>query len=541
MKLKMVCCVSIIVLTACLARGGLAGPFSVSGQLLHDGDKLVVSVTYTIPDKHHLYADTMTISAEDGVGLVELSAPLPEDKYDQFSDSRRAVYDRSFVAKYRVEPADLNSVNLKIGYQGCSEEFCFFPATTNLFAGTGREGDAVQGAIVAATSGPVTGTGGDWRIHADGFEVIGRRGGYIGSKAFLDFIGDAEAGRGTGKDWLQAMIDRGGSAVVLAVLAIVLFGLGLNLTPCVLPMIPINIAIIGAGAAAGSRARGAWLGGAYGCAIATVYGVLGVAVVVTGSKFGALNASPIFNAVIALVFVMLALAMFDVFSIDLSRFQNRTGSGGRRGSFAVAFIMGGVAALLAGACVAPVVISVLLLSTNLYVAGTRTALLLPFLLGVGMGLPWPFLGAGLSFLPKPGRWMSRVKAGFGILILGFALYYGYLSYHLFAADAHISGQSDRVAVVGGSRDGWMESLPAALARAQSENKPVFIDFWASWCKNCAAMDRTTFRDSAVLGRLEGYVRVKVQAEDPNAPVVREMLDYFGVIGLPTYVVLASDK
>ena len=93
--------------------------------------------------------------------------------------------------------------------------------------------------------------------------------------------------------------------------------------------------------------------------------------------------------------------------------------------------MGVVAALMAGACVAPVVISVLLLSAHLYGAGMVAGLLLPFLLGLGMALPWPFAGAGLSLLPKPGQWMKWVKYSFGVLILLFAAYYGYLAGSLF--------------------------------------------------------------------------------------------------------------
>ena len=94
--------------------------------------------------------------------------------------------------------------------------------------------------------------------------------------------------------------------------------------------------------------------------------------------------------------------------------------------------MGGVAALLAGACVAPVVIQVIVFSSSLYSAGTSLALVLPFLLGLGMALPWPIAGAGLSVIPRPGPWMIRVKQAFGIFILGTAFYYGSLSYGLFS-------------------------------------------------------------------------------------------------------------
>jgi thiol:disulfide interchange protein len=83
--------------------------------------------------------------------------------------------------------------------------------------------------------------------------------------------------------------------------------------------------------------------------------------------------------------------------------------------------MGAVAALLAGACVAPVVIQVVLFSSNLYAKGNAVALALPFLLGVGMAIPWPIAGAGIAALPKPGAWMVRVKQVFGVVIMATAL------------------------------------------------------------------------------------------------------------------------
>ena len=81
----------------------------------------------------------------------------------------------------------------------------------------------------------------------------------------------------------------------------------------------INLAIIGAGAQAGSRGRGLLLGATYGAAMAVVYGVLGVFVILTAGTFGTINSSPWFNLAIAVLFVVLALAMFDVIVIDFSR------------------------------------------------------------------------------------------------------------------------------------------------------------------------------------------------------------------------------
>jgi thioredoxin:protein disulfide reductase len=359
---------------------------------------------------------------------------------------------------------------------------------------------------------------------SDDFDVLGNAFGYVSADKFLKFIDDAEKGI---KE--PGMFEGRGPLGIL--LLVFVGGLALNLTPCVLPMIPINLAIIGAGAQAGSRARGFALGSVYGAAIAAVYGVLGVIVILTAGTFGTLNASPWFNAAIAAIFIALGLAMFDVLTIDFSRFGSklRLGESGR-GTFGLAFGMGSIAALLAGACVAPVVVQVVLFSSDLYAKGTAIALGLPFVLGLGMGLPWPIAGAGLASLPKPGAWMVRVKYAFGVLILATAVYYAYEAYVLFRPSSPAAQQTV-------TKDGWYVSLPDALAAAKSQNKQVFIDMWATWCKNCFVMDETTFQDPAVKAALSSYVLLKYQAEDPDMQPAKALMDRFKSPGLPTYAIL----
>jgi thiol:disulfide interchange protein len=148
------------------------------------------------------------------------------------------------------------------------------------------------------------------------FLIIGKKEGYVRSDEFKRFLEETEKGITNRHDRIKDVFQRHGLWTLIAAIMVILGGLGLNLTPCVLPMIPINIAIMGAGAGAESKKRGFALGGMYGGAIAMTYGLLGLFVVLTGSRFGTLNSSYIFNLIISVVFIVLSLGMFDIVTID---------------------------------------------------------------------------------------------------------------------------------------------------------------------------------------------------------------------------------
>ena len=533
-----------------------------------------LAVTVALPEGLHVQSEAprdpsliptvLKVQAPRGLAVRALIYPEPSDFEQAGQPQPLAVFEHEFVAGAEVAiAADVARGDLVIPgslrYQACDDKICFAPQTATfewklrvLGPGSASTPGADRNVVMRLEKGRRTDPAAAPTARAirrssatplatapashaavlatlDRFTVLGTTGGYLPSDEFTQFVRDAENGVQP-KSLLEG---RGPLAILLIVL---LGGLALNLTPCVLPMVPINLAIIGAGTRAGSRQRGFLLGLAYGAAMALVYGGLGLIVILTAGTFGTLNASPWFNLGIAVLFVLLALAMFDVFVIDFSNLTRGPNTQGRRGSFALAFTMGGVAALLAGACVAPVVIQVVLFSSSLYSSGTTIALALPFVLGIGMAIPWPIAGAGIAWLPKPGAWMVRVKQVMGVLILATAAYYGYLAYTMFenrwvdAADVSKSVQDKLQA-------GWTSSLADGLARAEREGRPVLIDFWATWCKNCLTMDSTTFEDPAVKAMLERYVKVKVQAEDPDAEPANALLARFKSVGLPTYVVL----
>jgi cytochrome c biogenesis protein CcdA/thiol-disulfide isomerase/thioredoxin len=544
----------------------------VGSDGVHAGTDVRLALQVSLPPGFHvqsnkprdplLIATELTVDPTAGVSVSEVVFPTPVDLKQAGADQPLAVFEQNFSVGVRVAVAPGATgeivVPARLRYQACNDTTCYAP--TNLTtqwtlrvvpAGTptrplNREvidriafgrgetpaSSAVPGAVVAPRT-PVssqTGVTGDELSKLDRFSVLGAFGGYRGGDDFLEQIHNAENG----------VKERGlfeGRGPLAILLIVFLGGLALNLTPCVLPMIPINLAIIGAGTKAGSRGRGFMLGAAYGAAMAAVYGVLGLIVILTAGTFGTINASPWFNLGIAVLFVALALAMFDVITIDFSRFSSnlRFGEAGR-GSFVLAFAMGGIAALLAGACVAPVVIQVVLFSSNLYAKGTAIALALPFLLGVGMAIPWPIAGAGLAALPKPGAWMVRVKQVFGVVILVTAAYYGYEAYGLFA-DRFVDPAKVTSSVEEQVKAGWHRSLSEGLDTAAREGKPVLIDMWATWCKNCLTMDKTTLADPRVTTALEGYVKIKFQAEDLDQQPAKTMLQRFNGVGLPHYAIL----
>ena len=532
------------------------------------GEEFRVAIEVRLPEGVHVNSNeprdpllipvVLTVHPPAGVSVLEVTYPEATDLEQIGVEELLAVYESNFTVGVRlavapdIPPGSL-TVPASFRYQACDEQMCYFPQTastawtlpvvdkdaaiTNLNAslfgdirfGTGSA-PPVSEPLGAVESEGVPPDAPNPTAQLEEFTLLSSTGGYLGADEFLTFINNAESG-------VQEPGLLEGRGVIAMLLVVLIGGLALNLTPCVLPMIPINLAIIGAGAQASSRRRGLLLGSVYGAAMALVYGILGLVVILTTGTFGTINASPWFNVGIAALFIVLGLAMFDVFSIDLTRFYNNLNlNGAKRGSFFLAFGMGGVAALLAGACVAPVVIQVILFSSDMYAAGTTAALALPFLLGVGMAIPWPIAGAGISALPKPGAWMVRVKQAFGVIILATASYYGYLGYTLFA-DRWVDATEVSASVERMIEEGWYPTLAEGLAQAKLEQKPVLVDLWATWCKNCLTMDATTLRNPEVTAALSDYVKIKFQAENPDQSPAREVMQRFDAIGLPTYVIL----
>lgn len=511
------------------------------------------------PLEDFLIPTEIVFEPPEGFEVTAIFYPEAEHMEFEFWDTPLAVYERQFVAGVElsvsegVEPGDYEIPGI-IHYQACDDSQCL-PPNEEAFTlpvtvvEDGAEVTPQAEALAAEVDWDAEGVAmaeevdapeavevddvEDWEDLLPQFEVLGEGGGYMPRDEFLSWLDEVEAGEA--RTAMGILEGQGLIAIVLLTLA---GGFLLNLTPCVLPVIPINLAIIGAGAKASSKGRGVLLGSVFGGAMALVYGGLGFLVVTTAATFGAINASPWFNLAIAVVFVVLGLAMFDFLKIDFSKWRTKFGIQPKEGgSVLVAFGMGALVALLAGACVAPIVIAVILFSQTMYAEGVTVALFLPFLLGLGMGLPWAFAGGGLSFLPKPGPWMVYVNYTLGVIILIVAAYFGYKFWTLFDDQYLVDHEEVVASVEAMEEEGWHTSLAAGLEESLETGKPVFIDFWATWCSNCLYMNQTTFQEEAVLERLDDYVLVKYQAEQPGQSPHRELLDHFNYVGLPLYVVL----
>jgi thiol:disulfide interchange protein DsbD len=205
-------------------------------------------------------------------------------------------------------------------------------------------------------------------------------------------------------------------------------GLLTSLTPCVYPMIPITVALVGGesvGAAASPRRRALYLTLAYVLGVALVYASLGLFAGLTGTIFGTVSSNPWLYFLQANVLLLAGLAMLDVFSFRMPtstvEWASRVGGGGHGLG---AFAMGAVSGLVAAPCSAPVMAAVLT-----WVTRTKSAVLgfvYLFVFSIGMCALLVAVGVSsgsLSRLPRAGVWMIRVKKTFGLVMLAVAEYY----------------------------------------------------------------------------------------------------------------------
>ncbi|WP_241791367.1 protein-disulfide reductase DsbD [Acidithiobacillus thiooxidans] len=241
-----------------------------------------------------------------------------------------------------------------------------------------------------------------------------------------------------------------GGQVPLTLLLFFLAGLGLAFTPCIFPMIPIlSSLVVGQGdtqlTVKQSRRHAFWISLAYVLGMSLAYTVAGVLAAITGSYLQAFFQNPWVLSGFSALFVVLALSMFGFYELQMpNAIQSRLSRYGKGGHFFSAFVMGVLSALIVGPCVAAPLAGALL-----FIAHTGNVVLgglALFLLGLGMGVPLLIIGTSAGhFLPKSGAWMNGVKAVFGVVLLGVAIWFlsrivpGPVTLALWSALAILSG------------------------------------------------------------------------------------------------------
>lgn len=212
---------------------------------------------------------------------------------------------------------------------------------------------------------------------------------------------------------------------VAALAAVFIGGVLTSLTPCLYPMIPITVSIVGGSGGATRRSRRLALAATYVIGLAATYAALGLIAGLSGTLFGSISTNPWLLLVMANVMLAAAAMMADILPVPIpQRLQARAATAGEGGRFAGVLLMGVVSGLVAAPCGAPVMAAILT-----WVAATRSALLgflylFVFSLGMSSLLVVVALLADTSLrLPRAGPWMLWVKRAFAVILLGVAEYY----------------------------------------------------------------------------------------------------------------------
>ncbi len=359
------------------------------------GDAETIKTNWLIQDGYYLYKDKISVTPADAsqIALGELPLPEGKEKQDEYFGLIVSI-DHEFNADIPIKKlaANTNVVDLIFKYQGCAKAgLCYPPITKTLRV------DLSSNAVSATTS-----TENDEGVASS-------------SSTGAEFQSEQDKIAGTlasGKLWFTVFF---------------FFGLGLLLafTPCVFPMIPILSSIIVGQGEDISTSKAFSLSLVYVLAMAVTYTIAGVIVGLSGENIQVWFQNPWVISVFAGIFVLLSLAMFGFYELQMpSGIQsklNSISSGQQQGSYVGAGIMGLLSALIVGPCVTAPLIGALI-----YIAETGDALIggiALFALSMGMGAPLLAIGTSAGkILPKAGTWMDAVKAVFGVLLLALAIW-----------------------------------------------------------------------------------------------------------------------
>jgi len=538
--------------------GADAGPkATIEGSLqTRTGDDVEGTIVVTIQDGWHVNSNTPseefaipTVLELDPATaeLVEAAYPPHAMKAFEFTGGRElAVYDGTFPIMFRAKlAAGATKITAKVRYQACSDRVCLPPntATVDIDAST------ISAAPAVAATGATPAAGGNFTPLSEAPKDGAARSSLLSSD-----VGGTLASRG----------------LPITLLAIFILGLALNLTPCVYPLIPITIGYFSQQSGS-SRGRRIALSSLYVLGIAITYSALGVFSALSGKLFGAWLQHPAVLVFFALLMLVMASSMFGLFEITVPQFiANR--SGGQAGLLG-ALTMGLLIGIVAAPCVGPFVISLIALVSSLQ--SPMLGFLMFFVLAIGLGLPYLFLGifsSGMTNIPRSGMWMIQVKKAMGFILIAMAFYFlrpliGDLAFQYGVAASLLIGaallffskaQGANVWRIGiavllliagiafaiprkhEAAVEWQKYDAQVLADARAAGKPVVIDFYADWCLPCKELDEKTFTNADVVAGLDGFVRLKADLTSPEDATTQKLTKEYAVLGVPTIVFIGSD-
>lgn len=215
---------------------------------------------------------------------------------------------------------------------------------------------------------------------------------------------------------------------LIAILLVFVAGLFTSLNPCIYPMLPITVAVIGGQSASGeppTRRRIALLSLTYAGGMALIYASLGLFAGLSGTMFGTVSTNPWLYFAMANVLIIGALVMLEIVPLRIpSWLLTRASAAGTGGRFTGAFVMGAMSGFVAAPCGAPIFAAILTWVSSTKSGTLGFIYLLVFSLGMSSLLVLAGFSAGvLTRLPKPGPWMLWVKRGFAIVLIAAAEYY----------------------------------------------------------------------------------------------------------------------
>ena len=376
-----------------------------------------------------------------------------------------------------------------------------------------------------------------------------------------------------------------------AVFGFFLLGLGLAFTPCVLPMLPLLSAIVIGQNQRPNMWRAFALSFVYVQGMALTYTLLGLIVAAIGLPFQVALQHPYVMIGLSIIFVLLALSMFGVFTLQLpSSLQTKLSllsQQQKAGAFGGVFLMGMIAGLVASPCT-----SAPLSGALLYVAQSGdlfTGAITLYLLALGMGVPLILITLfGNKILPKSGMWMETVKKLFGFVMLALPVFLisrilpdewtprlwamlgtaffiwfafqmpkngtGWVFRILFLVAAMISvkplqtwvwGETQAPSAVENKAVSHVEfkkvKSEAELQQALSENNKslVMLDLYADWCVACKEFEKETFSDPSVQKAFGDMLLLQVDITK-NSEENRALMTKYKVLGLPTILFFNRD-